>query len=117
MQCLSIIPGTSRSGITMTGARLLGFSRFEAARFSFLLVIVATAAVGAAGALDLTSMGDTGLIRDALIAVALTFVAALAVIAFLMKWLARFSFMPFVVYRLLLGAGLVLYLYVLPTMV
>lgn len=113
MQCLSIIPGTSRSGITMTTARLLGFSRAEAARFSFLLAIVATAAVGAAGALDITSLGDWGLIKDALIALALTFFAALTVITLLMKWLAKFSMLPFAIYRLMLGAALITYLYIL----
>ncbi len=113
-QCLAIIPGTSRSGITMTTARFLGYSRPEAARFSFLLYIIAMAAAGSAGALDLTSIGDMSLVRDALISVAFTFVSALLVITFLMKWLTRFSFLPFVVYRMLLGAGLIFYLYILP---
>ncbi len=116
MQCLSIIPGTSRSGITMTSARFLGFSRPEAARFSFLLAIIATSAVGAAGALDLSATGDMKLIRDALLAAALTFVMALGVITFLMKWLAKFSFMPFVVYRMILGAVLIFLLYVRPAL-
>lgn len=106
LQCLSSIPGTSRSGITMTGARLLGFSRPEAARFSFLLAIVATAAVGVMGIFGLSEVGDPVLIRSAIIAAGLTFVFALIVIAVLMKWLAKFSFMPFVVYRLCLGAVL-----------
>lgn len=110
-QCLAIIPGTSRSGVTMTTARFLGYSRPEAARFSFLLSIIAMAAVGAAGARDLTAIGDMSLIRDALIAVVMTFAAALLVITFLMKWLTKFSFMPFVVYRVLLGCALIAYLY------
>jgi undecaprenyl-diphosphatase len=116
MQCLSIIPGTSRSGITMTAARFLGFSRPEAARFSFLLAIIATAAVGAAGIFDLGNLGDMELVKEAAIAALLSFVGAILVIAFLMKWLAKFSFMPFVVYRLLLGAALITYLYILPAL-
>lgn len=116
MQCLSIIPGTSRSGITMTTARFLGFSRPEAARFSFLLAIIATASVGAAGIFDLSNLGDMQLVKDAAIAAILTFVSALLVITFLMKWLAKFSFMPFVVYRILLCAALVFYLYILPSL-
>lgn len=112
-QCLSIIPGTSRSGITMTTARFMGFSRPEAARFSFLLAIVATAAVGAAGIFDITAIGDPQLIRDAVIAAVMTFVFALLVIVFLMKWLTRFSFLPFVVYRMCLGCALIAYLYIL----
>lgn len=116
MQCLSIIPGTSRSGITMTTARLLNYSRPEAARFSFLLAIIATSAVGAAGIFDLTAIGDPKLIKDALIAGVMTFVAALLVIVFLMKWLTKFSFMPFVIYRMILGAVLIGYLFVLPAL-
>lgn len=114
LQCLSIIPGTSRSGITMTGARLLGFTRQEAARFSFLLAIIATSAVGAAGIFDISAIGDKQLIHNAAIAALITFFAALAVIAFLMKWLAKFSFMTFVIYRLLLGGVLIFILYVRP---
>ncbi len=114
-QCLALIPGTSRSGITMTASRFLGFSRIEAARYSLLLSILATSAVGAAGILDIIQEGNDGLISDAILAASLTFVTALGVIAFLMAWLKRFGFLPFVIYRFILGA-VIFYFYVLPKM-
>lgn len=106
MQCLALIPGTSRSGITMTAARFRGLIRAEAARYSMLLSIIATSAVGAMGILDIVQDGNDGLLTDAMIAAGLTFLTALLVIAFLMEWLKRFSLTPFVIYRLILGAVL-----------
>jgi undecaprenyl-diphosphatase len=114
MQCLSLIPGVSRSGITMTTGRFLGLSREEAARFSLLMAVVATAAVGFAGILDIIKEGNVELTMDAGIAMLLSFLSALVVIAGMMKWLAKFSFKPFVVYRLILGAGLIIALYIWP---
>ena len=105
-QMLALIPGTSRSGITITMGRFLGFGRVDAARFSFLLGIPATAAAGAIGLLDLVKSGNTELGVDAGIAVAMTFVAALLAIAFMMKWLKSFGLLPFVIYRLVLGGVL-----------
>ena len=102
-QVLALIPGTSRSGITMTAARFLGFERPEAARFSMLLAIPAILGAGTLAGLDLYESGSLELQRGALIAGALAFVAALMAIAALMQWLKRASFTPFVVYRILLG--------------
>jgi len=103
-QALALVPGVSRSGITMTVALLLGQRRPEAARFSLLLSIPTTAAAGALGALDLIGSGDAALRQEALIAGVLAFLSALLAIAGLMAWLRRANFTPFVVYRLLLGA-------------
>jgi len=110
-QALALIPGTSRSGITMTAGRVLGLERAEAARFSLLLSIPVIAGAGALAAKDVYDAGDLVLGQDALLAAALAFVSALAAIALMMRWLRRASFTPFVVYRLLLGAGLLYYLY------
>lgn len=110
-QVLSLIPGTSRSGITMTAARFLGFERAEAARFSMLLAIPAILGAGALAGYDLQQSGDLALRREALIAGALAFVAALMAIAVLMQWLKRASFTPFVVYRILLGVLLLALIY------
>lgn len=110
-QVLALIPGTSRSGITMTAARALGFDRPTAARFSMLLSIPAILAAGSALALDVIASGDPLLSRDAILAAALSAVAAFVAIALLMRWLERASFTPFVVYRLILGAGLLLWAY------
>jgi undecaprenyl-diphosphatase len=104
-QALSLNPGTSRSGITMTAARALGFVRSEAARFSFLLSIPATAAAGLLIIGDAVEQG-TPITSDALLSGAFTFVVALATIAFLMQLVKRMSFLPFVIYRVVLGAVL-----------
>jgi undecaprenyl-diphosphatase len=104
-QALALVPGTSRSGITMTAGRALGFDRSDAARFSFLLSIPATAAAGVLIIGDaLEKRQPIGL--DAVITGGLTFLTALAAIAFLMAIIRRHSFLPFVIYRVLLGAVL-----------
>lgn len=104
-QAIAIIPGTSRSGITITAARALGFTRTEAARFSFLLGIPAIAGAGALVISDAVQEG-VAISFDAILTGALTFFTALAAIAFLMAIVKRFSLLPFVIYRLLLGLAL-----------
>jgi len=110
-QVLALIPGTSRSGITMTAARLLGYERSEAARFSMLMAIPAIIAAGSLAGFDLYETGDVRLTRDAVIAAGLAFAAALIAIAVMMSWLRRASFLPFVIYRILLGGGLLYWIY------
>ena len=107
-QALALIPGTSRSGVTMTAARFLGYSRVEAARFSFLLSIPAVAGAGVLIIPDLLE-ADGALLQEALITGALTFIAALATMAFLMQFLRKASMMVFVVYRVLMGAALLIW--------
>lgn len=109
-QVLAILPGTSRSGITMTAGLFLRFSRTESARFSMLLSIPTIAAAGLLATLDLLESGDATLQADALWAAFLAFVAALCAIWGLMKWLQTSSFTPFVIYRLVLGAFLLFWL-------
>ncbi len=109
-QALALIPGTSRSGITITAARFLGFERAEAARFSFLLGIPAIAGAGAFTIVDL-ARADQSVSTDALIAAGLTFFAALVAIAVLMSIVKRTSFLIFVIYRLLLAFVLFAMLY------
>ena len=109
-QALALIPGTSRSGVTITAARFLGITRPDAARFSFLLGIPA---IGAAGMLKLIEAlrGGEVITMDTVQCAALTFVAGLVAIAFLMAVLKRFSLLPFVLYRLVLGGFLLVMLY------
>ena len=102
-QCLALIPGTSRSGITMTAARFLGFERAEAARFSMLLSIPAILGAGALLGIELYETGSLQLGLDAAYGAGLAFVSALLAIALMMAWLCRAGFTPFVLYRLLLG--------------
>jgi len=105
-QVLALIPGTSRSGITLTAARQMGFKRTDAARFSMLLAIPTIIAAGLLAMLKLLQDGADGAFLDAAIAGGLAFFAALVAIHFLMKWLARASMTIFVIYRVALGVGL-----------
>ena len=103
-QALALVPGTSRSGITMTAALLLGFTRPAAARFSFLLSIPITAASCAVEAADvLQGAVDPGQYVPMAIALAVSAVAGYLVIAGLLAWLRRQPLTVFVVYRVILG--------------
>jgi undecaprenyl-diphosphatase len=108
-QAVAFIPGVSRSGITMVAGRLLGFERAEAARFSFLLSIPAIAAAGLWEGRKVLETGSAEMLHDALLTCALSALAGFLAIAFLMSWLKRSTFTPFVIYRLLLG-GFLFYL-------
>ncbi len=110
-QILALVPGTSRSGITMTAARFLGFERVEAARFSLLLAIPAILGAGTLASLDLYESGNLLLGFEALLGGVLAFVVALISILLMVGWLRRASFTPFVVYRVVLGAGLLWWVY------
>lgn len=110
-QALALVPGVSRSGITMTAARLSGFERTEAARFSMLLSIPVILGAGVLSGLELYEVADARLTATAAAAAVLAFGAALAAIAFLMRWLRSATFTPFVVYRVLLGIGLLVWVY------
>ncbi len=110
-QALALIPGTSRSGITMTTARFLGYTRVNAARFSLLLSIVAIGGAGTLSALDLYESGDIDLGRNVLIGGALSFITGWVSIAIMMKWLQKYTFKPFAIYRVLLGCALLYFIY------
>ncbi len=107
-QALAIIPGTSRSGVTMTAARALGYKRVEAARFSFLLSIPAVAGAGVLIVPEIFEAGGA-LAFEALITGALTFLTAFATMAFLMKFLQRASMLVFVIYRVAMGCALLVF--------
>ncbi len=104
-QMFALIPGTSRSGVTISAARFLGFSRPEAARFSFLLGMPA---IAGAGLLTVREALETGasFSGDVWLAAALSFIVSFAAIAFLMAVVKRMSFAPFVIYRMCLGVFL-----------
>ena len=110
-QMLALVPGTSRSGITMTAARALGYSRTEAAHFSLLLAIVAIAGAGFLGVMDIMEADNMTLGLDALIAALLSFLSGWAAIALMMGWLQKSTFTPFAVYRIILGIGLLIAIY------
>ena len=107
----ALIPGTSRSGITMTAARALGYERTEAARFAMLIgapILAAAGLYGLVGLMDADTSTAQVTAQDGLIVAAIAFVSGLASIWALMAILRRMSFLPFVIYRLVLGAALIL---------
>lgn len=102
-QALALIPGVSRSGGTITAGRFLGYKREQAARYSFLLAIPAV--FGSGGYKLVKTIGDPSgtPLGGTLVATAVAFVVALLVIGLFMKYISKGSFMPFVIYRVLLG--------------
>lgn len=105
-QAVALIPGTSRSGITITAGRMLGYKRTDAARLSMLMSIPTIIASGALLSLDVIASGDTGTLRDIGIVVAMSFAAALLALTLMMRLLKSVSFTPYVIYRIALGAVL-----------
>ncbi len=106
-QALAIIPGASRSGVTMTAARYLGWTRSEAARFSMLLAIPTIAAFGLFAGLELVSEGAGANMAQAGVVAALSFLSAYVAIFAFMRLIQKISFTPFVIYRILLGVVLI----------
>ncbi len=109
-QSLALIPGVSRSGGTITAGLFMGYERAAAARYAFLLAIPA---VFGSGFYQLAkSWNEPGVftLGETAVATLVAFVVALAVIAFFMRWISRHSFLPFVVYRVALGATLLVLL-------
>lgn len=103
-QALALIPGTSRSGITITAGLLGGIERATAARFAFLIGIPITALAGAYKALQLARAGVPADERGALaVAVVVAFVSGWASVWFLVRYLQRNSLLPFIAYRVALG--------------
>ena len=110
-QVLALIPGTSRAGVTITMARSLGYKRFDAARFSMLLSIPV---------ISLFVLGDIVLLvqgesvsffyMDALLLVFITAAVAFLTLGVFMRLVARFSLTPFVLYRIILSVGLLLFI-------
>jgi undecaprenyl-diphosphatase len=105
-QAVALIPGTSRSGIVITGGRFLGYDRYGAAKISMLMSIPTVIASGVLLGAEVAADADAALARDAAVAAALAFVAALAALALMFRLLRTVSFTPYVVYRLILGAML-----------
>ena len=110
-QVLSLIPGTSRSGATILGGMLLGLSRTAAAEFSFFLGIPTMFGAGMLKAVKLIFSGATLTSHEVLILITATltaFLVSLATIRFLLDFVRRHSFVAFGVYRMLLGAAVLL---------
>lgn len=110
-QALALIPGVSRSGATISTGLALGYTRESAARYSFLLAIPA---VLASGFYEMTKIGgdETAAWGPTLLAAVIAFFVGIAVISWLLRWVITKTFLPFVIYRILLGFGVILLLWV-----
>ncbi len=107
-QIFALIPGASRSGVTISAARLLGYDRITAARFSLLLSLPTIAGAGLLKSIDLARNGDVALVSDAAIIIVLSAGLAWLAISWMMRWLAKANFSIFVYYRMALGTFLLL---------
>jgi len=102
-QVLSLVPGVSRSGITITAGRFLEFERVEAAKISFLLSIPTLAAISFFGINNLVKSGDLNFSLINFLSIFLSFIFSLITIKYFLKFIKNFSLNVFVIYRILLG--------------
>jgi len=113
-QSLALMPGVSRSGATIAMGRFLGYSREAALRYSFLLALPAVFGSGLyelKGAISDTTGAEVYSLSQTFVATAIAFVVGYAVIAWLLKYVTTKSFMPFIIYRVILGSTLLVLLF------
>ncbi len=110
-QMIALIPGTSRSGITITGARQLGYTREDGAKVAMLMSIPTIIASGVLLGTEVALEANVALMRDMGIAAVLSMVSALAALAIMMRLLKSVSFTPYVIYRVVLGVILLVIAY------
>lgn len=110
-QVLALIPGTSRSGITMTAGLMLGLDRESCARFSFLLSIPVILGAGLLSTLDLLSAQEAVDWYALLYGALFSFVSAYLCIFLFLSWVSRIGMLPFVIYRLALGVILLWFVF------
>jgi len=109
-QIISLIPGVSRSGITLTAGRFLGYSRFEAAKFSFFLSIPTTAGACFLGVLDLIKTNNSDLNYIAIIGFITSFLSSYLTIKFFLSFISKFNLNIFIYYRIILGVFILSFL-------
>lgn len=105
-QAVALVPGTSRSGITITASRMLGYRREDGARIAMMMSIPTIMASGLLLGADAIHVGNTQSARDGAIGAAFAFVAAYLALAVMMRLLRSVSYTPYVIYRIILGAVL-----------
>ncbi len=111
LQVLSLIPGVSRSGITITASRILNFNRFDSAKISFLLSIPTLGAVTIFGINNLIQTENINFSLLNLIAIILSFIFSFVTIKFFLQYIQKFSLNIFVLYRVTLGVILLIVAY------
>lgn len=112
-QALALIPGTSRSGICMTAGRLMGYSRKECSRYAMLMSIPVILVLGFYGFYEYSILEQKpiGSLLDLSLGAALSFLTALLSLHMLMTFVEKVGFLPFVIYRVVLGIGLLAFVY------
>ena len=108
-QCLALVPGTSRSGITITAALFLGLNARDASKFSFLLAIPTIGAIALAELIRFTYIDLTQNGIELFMASIISFLVAYISIGIFFRLIDRIGFTPFVVYRILLGCSLLIF--------
>ena len=102
-QILSLIPGISRSGITITAARILNFNRFDSSKISFLLSLPTLGAVSIFGLNNTLSSNDINFSLINILCIFLSFLFSILTIKYFLHFVKKFSLNIFVIYRVLLG--------------
>ena len=110
-QAVALIPGTSRSGICITAGRMLGYTRHDAAKLAMLMSIPTIFASGALLSFEVAATANAQAARDGAIAAVFAFFAALVALSLMMRLLRSTSFTPYVIYRVILGVGLLVLAY------
>ena len=110
-QILSLIPGVSRSGISITASRICNYNRFDSAKISFLLSIPTLAAVSFFGIRNLIITDNLIFSKINILAIVLSFIFSYITIKFFLGYIKKFSLNVFVIYRIILGIFLLLYAY------
>ena len=111
LQVLSLIPGVSRSGIGITAARLLNFKRIDSAKISFLISIPILGAVSIFGLNNLIFSNNFNFTKLNLFSIIFSFFFSLITIKYFLKYINKFNLNIFVIYRLFLGVGLLVFTY------
>lgn len=110
-QMISLVPGVSRSGVTITAARLLKFNRYDAAKISFLLSIPTLAVVSIYGIKNIVSAENMNISFLNLFSILLSFVFSLITIKYFLQYIKSFSLDIFVIYRVILGIVILAFAY------
>ena len=102
-QVIALIPGVSRSGITITSGRMLGFSRYDSAKISFFLAIPTLSAASLLGLLNIYNQGSEELNFLAIIAIIFSAIFSYLTIALFLNFIKKFSLKIFIIYRIFLS--------------
>ena len=111
VQILSLIPGVSRSGIAITGARFLGFKRYDSAKISFLLSIPTLAIISIYGIKDIVESNNYNFSILNITSIFFSFIFSYLTIKYFLKFIKRFSLNIFVIYRIVLGVFILSFVY------